>query len=155
MRFRTLAATSAAAALTLLAACTDEVRTDPNVPEEDGHLFQRGCGTDNPSPEHIAEVTAEIQRAADQGFMMADAPVTIDVYWHVIHDGSTGQLPSRAITDSIAVLNDAYATTRFSFALAGTDYTNDASWYNECDVTSVESAMKSALRQGGSDVVAR
>ncbi len=76
---------------------------------------------------------------------------TINVYFHVIHSGSTGQLSSTDISKQMTVLNDAYAATGWSFSLASTDYTDNSTWFNGCDSSSYETAMKTALRQGSAD----
>lgn len=144
-------------ALALTACQVNDQRTDPNVDIGDAPLHARGCGTENPSAEHIAAVNAHLK-----SFRLSNAttgPVTIPVYWHVIHDGSSGQLSSSDINASINVLNNAYGgntggvETRFQFVLAGTTYTDNASWYDDCDVSSVEADMKSTLRVGGSDAL--
>ena len=75
---------------------------------------------------------------------------TINVYWHTIHSGSSGKLTSGEIAAQIAVLNDAYAATGWSFALADSDYTDNSTWFNGCYGSS-ESSIKSALRQGSAD----
>lgn len=145
--------------LALAAACGNDTRIDPNAapPTGDGRLFHRGCGTDNPTADQIAAVDALLAQARVP-YALA-APVTIPVYWHVIHDGASGRLSAEAIDASIAVLNASYggatggAPTRFQFALAGTTYTDDATWYSDCDVSSVEAAMKAALRTGGADAL--
>ena len=62
-----------------------------------------------------------------------------------------GDVPSSALTSQISVLNAAYAATGWSFSLAGTDRTTNATWFNSCDSASVETAMKTALRQGTAD----
>lgn len=76
---------------------------------------------------------------------------TINVYFHVIHSGSSGYLSSSDINAQISVLNEAYASTGWSFTLADTDYTENATLFNNCDNSSYESSMKSALRQGSAD----
>ena len=142
-----------------LAACAGDgdLRSDPNTdPSGDAARLVRTCGTPNPSQ---AEIDAVNARLAAAGSLRSVLPshhqgVTIPVAWHVIHSGATGMLSSAEIADSIAVLNDAYggltggANTGFQFTLVDTDYTNNTSWYDDCDVSSVETQMKTALRQG-------
>lgn len=73
----------------------------------------------------------------------------IDVYWHVITDGSAGNLSSADLAGQITVLNNAYSGSGFSFRVAGTDYTNNASWYNGItNGSTAERNMKNALHRG-------
>ncbi|HNQ08151.1 MAG TPA: zinc metalloprotease [Tetrasphaera sp.] len=86
---------------------------------------------------------------ATKGGRAAFTPVTVKVYMHVITDGATGNLSSSMIANQISVLNAAYAATGFSFTLAATDYTNNATWYNGLTSgTTAERNMKTALRKG-------
>ncbi len=79
----------------------------------------------------------------------AFTPATIDVYFHVITDGSKGRVSAGQIASQISVLSNAYAGTGFSFSLAGTDVTDNASWYNGLTNGSrAERQMKRSLRQG-------
>ena len=75
---------------------------------------------------------------------------TINVYWHTITNGSAGSLTSSDIASQITVLNNAYASTGWSFTLVSTDTTSNSSWYSGCYST-YETAMKSALRLGSAD----
>jgi hypothetical protein len=139
------------ASLALVASCADDTRVDPNTAPDDGHLFQRGCGTDNPTADEIDAVNARIQQMTRT--YAASTPVTIPVVWHVIHSGSAGNLSSGDINASVNVLNAAYGASRFSFTLVDTTYTDNSGWYDNCDSASVEATMKSSLRQGGSDTL--
>lgn len=97
-------------------------------------------------------VSASAQRAAaakGKPAAAAFAGATVDVYVHVITDGTNGKLTSTQINNQISVLNAAYATAGFSFRLAGTDTTTNASWYSGLtDGTTQERQMKTALRKG-------
>jgi hypothetical protein len=76
----------------------------------------------------------------------------IQVYWHVIRRGTgiaNGDIPDSQITSSINVLNAAYASTGWSFTLANTDRTTNATWYTVTPGSSAERNMKNALRVGG------
>jgi len=75
----------------------------------------------------------------------------INVYWHSITNSSgQGGATSQQINDQIAVLNNAYASTGWSFSLQSVDTTANNSWYTTTGGTS-ESQMKNALRQGSAD----
>jgi hypothetical protein len=80
--------------------------------------------------------------------------VTVDVYFHVISDGATGNVSDAAIADEIVVMNNGYSgqeggvETGFRFRLAGVDRTDNAAWFNAGPNTSDERDMKKALHRG-------
>ena len=80
----------------------------------------------------------------------AFTPTTVNVYFHVITSGATGDV-SGLVDRQLSVLNSAYTGTGFSFAKAGVDKTNNSSWYNLSQGGSAERAMKTALRKGTMD----
>ena len=115
------------------------------------------------SPAQARAMEAQLDKAlADKGYTRtpsgearkpggggAFSPATIKVHWHTITDGSKGALSASEINGQISVLNSAYSGTGFSFTLASTTTTNNATWYNNLDHGSTaERSMKSALRTG-------
>jgi hypothetical protein len=117
----------------------------------DQQLTRGKCGTEDLTP--IEEGRAEARIASTSP---TRAPVTISVWFHVINKGSgiaNGDIPTSQITDQITVLNNAYAGSNFSFALAGTDRTTNATWYTAGQGTTAEKQMKTALRRGGPETL--
>jgi hypothetical protein len=83
----------------------------------------------------------------------ASFTTTIPVYFHVITDGSTGDVSPATVDDQMTVLNLAYGgfygglDTGFQFELADLDYTDNADWYAQATFAD-ELEMKAALKQG-------
>jgi len=83
----------------------------------------------------------------------ADPTVTggrIDVYFHVIDDGTVGIVPDAQIQAQMDVLNAAYSPTGWSFALQGVDRTTNPSWF-DMKSTGKANHVKQALRVGSAD----
>ena len=105
---------------------------------------------------HVAARLASIEQAQslNQGGSSTPLSVTggvIPVYWHSITDSNGQGAPSSADIDAqINVLNEAFASSEWSFDLISTDVTANDSWYT-CSGGSCEFQMKSALRQGSGD----
>ena len=87
----------------------------------------------------------------------AAASVTIPVWFHVISNGSTGNVSNAAITAQIAQLNAGFGggeggvDTGFSFQLAGVTRTSNATWYRSKG--GAEKAFKQALKVGGPETL--
>lgn len=111
-------------------------------------------------------VDAAYQRAVRRGDLQRSAAaqrtgtMTIKVYAHVIQDNATvGAMTDLEIAGQIDALNDAYAgafngntgktDTKISFVLAATTRTVNAAWYPVQYDGANETAVKTALRQGG------
>lgn len=107
----------------------------------------------NPNHGIAEEETGGVYKRRPGGGGGGGATVTggeINVYFHVLHAGTTGDLSAAQIDSQIQVLNDAYASTGWSFVLVSTDRTDNAAWYNGCYGTT-ETAIKEALRVGTAD----
>lgn len=123
-------------------------------------FLQNGrCGTAKLTEAQIADIERQVavfrenQKAANRGFQTDVTGGTINVYWHVINNGtslSQGNIPDSQITAQINVLNAAYGPWGWQFTLAGTDRTTNASWYT-CSGGTCETEMKNALRIGTGD----
>jgi hypothetical protein len=80
--------------------------------------------------------------------------IRVKVYFHVINKGSglaNGDIPDSQVTDSVQVLNDAYAAAGVKFRLVATDRTTNATWYNMSPGSAAETQAKNALHQGTAD----
>ncbi|HEX5749951.1 MAG TPA: zinc metalloprotease [Archangium sp.] len=111
----------------------------------------RNCGAESFTDEQVAEIESRYEvlkaRQAMGGTVSAQA-VSIPVYFHVIRSSAgAGGVTTTQINNQITVLNNAFAPSGFSFYLAGTDYTNNDSYYT-CTGGTCETNMKNALRRG-------
>ncbi|XXZ30115.1 zinc metalloprotease [Sorangium sp. So ce321] len=115
--------------------------------------LRRNCGTVDLSAAEREVVDLAVRSRLEAGFT-AGTPVTIPVHFHVINKGagiSNGDVTDAMITEQIAVLNAAYASTRFRFELVSTDRTTNATWYTMGAGSTAEQNAKRALRVGESD----
>jgi hypothetical protein len=78
-----------------------------------------------------------------------DKGATINVYFHVIHSGTAGNLTSAEVDSQISALNVGFAEWGWIFVLAGTDRTENSTWFEMGHGSAAEAAAKNALRQGG------
>ncbi len=94
--------------------------------------------------------------AADERAM---ASVLVPVYFHVITNGTNGNVSDAMIAAQLGVLNDSFvgstggAATPFQFVLVGTTRTTNAAWFTMEPGSVEEEQAKTALRQGGRDAL--
>ncbi|MBK7707875.1 MAG: zinc metalloprotease [Acidobacteria bacterium] len=132
----------------------EKVRTDVDEVKQPVNVIgQRVCGPDH-NPAKIAEMESDFRARRDamakSGIDVSDVTGgTINVYWHVINNGSgtAGDVSATAIQNQINVLNAAYGSWGYTFNLVSTDRTTNSSWYT-CSGGTCETQMKTALRRG-------
>ncbi|MCO1336608.1 zinc metalloprotease [Microbulbifer sp. OS29] len=114
------------------------------------------CGTNHPSikeavlkEQHFSTLRGSSDINSESHTLRPVGSVSIDVYFHVITDNSNnGALSNSEINSQMAVLNDAYASTPFTFNLVSTSVTANNTWYNVGYNSSAEQSMKNSLRVG-------
>jgi hypothetical protein len=115
----------------------------------------RRCGNADLDPELVALIEARNEALSARNAIngqAVQAMATIPVYVHVIRDSTgAGGVTTTQINNQITVLNNAFSAHGFSFSLAGTDYTNNSSWYTAGPGSTYESQMKNTLRKGTAD----
>ncbi|MFY0528310.1 zinc metalloprotease [Archangium gephyra] len=112
----------------------------------------RNCGAEEFDAEQVAQIEARFEALKARQAMGGDVhamAVSIPVYFHVIRTSTgTGGVTTTQINNQINVLNNAYAAAGFSFYLAGTDTTNNSTWYTAGPGTAAQNQMKQTLRKG-------
>jgi hypothetical protein len=114
------------------------------------------CATIEPNEVERGRIDQEIRsnRALRESANLFFAPTTVNVYVHVINQGSgieNGDVPTAMITDQIQVLNSAFAGTGFSFDLVAITRTTNAEWFTMSPGSAEEQEAKAALRVGSAD----
>lgn len=118
-----------------------------------GALAAARCGTGRASEEQRSYHKYLHEKEAREAHQPATRDVfdvEIDTYIHIVNGNSTANhtdLPQR-INKQMAVLNEKYEPTGFSFKLIDFSYYNNASWLNMQDGSDQELDMKRSLRRG-------
>lgn len=146
------------AALLLAGGCAagvDDESSDeapPTLSASTAHSHQgRTCGTRAVGDMEQTAVDSEV--AAN---LAPVAATTIPTFVHVINNGSgiaNGDVPDNQISAQMSVLNNAYASSGFSFTLIGVDRTTNATWYTMTPSSAADKQAKAALRVGGAETL--
>ncbi len=115
-----------------------------------GAPARRTCGTPEATPAEMEAVMTQVGKWVGRYGAQAVGG-RIQVAWHVIHNGSEGDIPQWQIDAQIAELNRAYsgfyggANTRYTFVLASVDRTLSRRWFRMTPGTGLERQAKNAL----------
>jgi len=114
------------------------------VPGPDIHFkgphgnIERGvrCAAKDLTADNVREVERALASAREAGTMPTRAPgggsVTIPVVFHVIHDGTEGNVPDALLDAQLQVLNDGFRGTGFSFMLQSINRVENKRWFTGC-----------------------
>jgi hypothetical protein len=103
----------------------------------------RACLTPEPTAEEKAKLSALQRTLAERA--QAQVGGTIQVAFHVIHDGDQGNVSEDQIREQIRELNHNFLGTGYRFSLASVDRTDDGRWFKILPFTGDEKHMKQAL----------
>lgn len=119
------------------------------IPEGDlSGAGERPCGTPIPSPSEMQMVAKRLSMNPPSTLAVGGQ---IKVAWHVISNGSTGNIPQSQIDAQIAELNKAYAgfyggvNTGYTFVLSSVDRTSNKKWFTMTPGSVNERNAKQAL----------
>lgn len=113
------------------------------------------CGTENAAMQHMLQVEEDVKAWRQSvGCQENSCPefqkqTSISTYWHNIGlTNGSNVATSTMITDSMTVLNAAYASAGFSFSLTSTTETWNDNYYSASFASIAQSDMKKELHQG-------
>ena len=113
---------------------------------------QLKCGTRDLDEATVAAIEDYTRRTMQLSPLPAVTGGTINVYWHTITSTSgQGALSDQAVKAQIQVLNDAFASSGWSFNLVAIDTTANNTWYTMSSGSTAERQAKAALRRGTAD----
>ena len=147
MRARGLAVAALLSTLFAASALAQTV-TPLRVPGEEGAAGGRECGTPVPSMSEMQQIAMQLGNNPPSTLAVGGQ---IKVAWHVISNGSTGNIPQSQIDAQIAELNKAYSgfyggvNTGYTFVLSSVDRTSNGKWFTMTPGSRNERNAKQAL----------
>ena len=128
-----------------LAGASFAQKQNPFGDVDKGHVngILERCSTPEQSKVQMDAVEKALRRYVDE--LGAQATGNIKIAWHVIYNGTEGNIPQSQIDAQIAYMNSRFAGTGFTFTLASVDRTNNRQWFSMTPGTSKESNAKNSL----------
>lgn len=108
----------------------------------------RRCGTHPISNAQRVNLMRRVGRFAAANRVPLDertGPITIPVFFHVIHNDGVGNVSDQGLKDQLKVLNDAFAPHDIKFVMSAVDRTDNATWFGMDLDTDAEKEAKEAL----------
>jgi hypothetical protein len=106
----------------------------------------RRCGTPSLNAFQKARIRSHMATLrATAGDVVETGPISVPVRFHVIHDGTDGNLPDSQLDDQIDVLNQCYSPHQITFKRVDTDRTDNATWFKMTMSSAAEREAKRAL----------
>jgi hypothetical protein len=105
--------------------------------------------------EPLPAQTISVVPARQQGRAGAGFSADVDVYFHVISNGTEGSVSMGTLAQQMNVLGKGFsgayggANTGLDFSLASVDHATNAAWFDAGPGSAAEAEMKQALKQGG------
>ena len=144
MKHRSLTAAFALGLLLAVASTASAARNPFGDAPHSGDLINgRGCGAPEPTTTEMDAVGTALRRYIEEG--RASATGQIKVAFHVIYNGTTGNVPQSQLDAQIAYMNQRYAGTGFSFVIASVDRTNNSKYFSMTPGSRNETNCKNAL----------
>jgi hypothetical protein len=113
------------------------------------------CTTIEPDAAQRERVDQYVQQNMEMRSALGLEPTvtggTINVYFHVIHNGQQGNVSDAQIQSQINVLKMSYAQHGWTFRLIRTTRTDNPSWFTAGQGSRAERRMKAALRVGSAN----
>lgn len=108
------------------------------------------CGFKSPSNKQLQNITNALSSLGD---FNTNNIITVTVFFHIITDGSNGDLSLEDIDKQIAVLNDRYGSSGFYFNLQRVYTTVSSKWFNFQPFSQNDLDMRQRLHFGDRSVL--
>jgi Pregnancy-associated plasma protein-A len=133
------------AAILVLVQATSITQGETSQSPIDSDYF---CATEHDPANIDAHEKALAKRKLRGPIVRARTEESVNVHFHIITDGDTGNVDDFTIDEQMRVLNRLFELRGLSFNLASVNRISNQTWFHRCDNSGVEKKMKAALRQG-------